>query len=218
MTADVASPAIESITTASTIARQQPNQPPLGQLSSHTQITEDFDQLKFHAAASLQIQWPPAPAQTSPTTKTDTRLIASPYNAEPHLLDLTTLDTQSRLLALALASFRPVRSDYATAEYLDSFNWQEVFDLVKAFSAAEGHAWTRQSFYVVSFRSRLQDGVDQDRLYALDAYSHQEAVASGGLLKYWFGTKDGERQNLATCECFSVPMENPFLAVLGIDF
>lgn len=142
----------------------------------------------------------PKTAQASPSTNTDTRLIASPYNAEPHLLDLETLDTQSRLLAVALTSLKPVRSDYATAEYLDSFNWQEVFDLVKAFAAAEGHAWTRQSFYVVAFRSRLQSGVDQDHLHALDAHSHQEAVASGGLLKYWFGTKDEKRRNLATCE------------------
>lgn len=181
---------------------KHPQRKPLNKLSSHTQISKDFDQLKFHTAASLQIPWPEQNLPTS--TYNDTRLISSPYNSEPHLLDLQTLDTQSRLVSLALASFKPIRDDYATAEYLDAFNWQEVFDLVKAFSEAEGHKWTRQSFYVVEFRSKLQPGVDQEHLHALDAYSHQEAIASGGLLKYWFGTKDGERRNLATCGFFKI--------------
>lgn len=201
MTVDVAVPARDNIPELAPVKKAQ-RQKPLHHLSSHTLISQDFDQLKFHAAASLQIQWlQEGKDQSSPTNHTDTRLIASPYNSEPHLLDLETLDTQSRLLSMALASFKPVRDDYATAEYLDSFNWQEVFDLVKTFSDAEGHAWTKQSFYVVVFRSKLQLGVDQDHLHALDAYSHQEAVKSGGLLKYWFGTKNGKRENLATCEC-----------------
>lgn len=172
----------------------------LNQLLSHGLVTTDFDQLKFQAAASIQLQWQQEEKENVSPMNTDTRLIASPYNDAPHLLDLNTLDTQSRLLALALASFKPVRDDYATAEYLDAFDWAEVFDLLKAYSEAEGHAWTTQTFYVVAFRSRLHPGVDQDRLHALDAYSHQEAVASGGLLKYWFGTKNEKRQNLATCK------------------
>ncbi|KAJ5740734.1 hypothetical protein N7493_000606 [Penicillium malachiteum] len=159
-------------------------------------VTSDFDELKFEAAASRQLL---QKGHQHPSTDTDSRLIASPYNDTPHLLDLTTLDTQSRLLSLALAYFKPSRPDYATAEYLDSFNWNEVFDLLKTFSEKEGHTWTTQTFYVVSFRSRLQPNIDNEYLHALDAYSHQEATASGGLLKYWFGTKNEERQNLATC-------------------
>lgn len=201
MTVDVAASTLGSISKLGPVDKPQP-QKPLNRLFSHRLVAKDFDQLKFHAAASRQIQWPQSREIASPSVDTGTRLIASPYNDEPHLLDLDTLDTQSRLLALALASFKPIRDDYATAEYLDSFNWQEVFDLVKAFSEAEGHTWTKQSFYVVAFRSKLQPGVDMDRLHALDAYSHQEAVASGGLLKYWFGTKNEERRNLATCECY----------------
>lgn len=171
-------------------------------LRPHNEVTSDFDELKFHAAASRQIQWQHEGSlvQTPETTKTDTRLIASPYNDVPHLLDLETLETQSRLLALALASFRSVRDDYATAPYIDNFNWDEVFNLLKSFAEIEGHRWTAQTFYVVAFRSLLLPGVDNDHLHALDAYSHQEAVASGGLLKYWFGTKNEKRQNLATCE------------------
>lgn len=198
MTVDISVPALGSISNLNPLKQHQAK--PLDKLSSHTLISKDFDDLKFHAAASLQI--PQGNDQKHPPSAlyNDTRLISSPYNSEPHLLDLQTLDTQSRLLSLALASFKPIRDDYATAEYLDAFNWTEVFDLVKAFADAEDHKWTRQSFYVVAFRSKLQPGVDQDHLHALDAYSHQEAVASGGLLKYWFGTKNEERKNLATCE------------------
>lgn len=182
-------------------------------LRPHHEVTSDFDELKFHAAASRQIKWQQQQKQnqneeisssensiSETETETDTRLISSPYNDTPHLLDLETLDTQSRLLALALASFTSIRPDYATAPYIDNFNWDEVFNLVKTFADAEGHRWTAQTFYVVAFRSILLPGVDNDHLHALDAYSHQEAVASGGLLKYWFGTKNEERRNLATCE------------------
>lgn len=50
------------------------------------------------------------------------------------------------------------------------------------------------------FRSCIALNADVDRLHELDAKSHQEATASGGLLKYWFGSKNAERENLATCE------------------
>lgn len=175
----------------------------LSRLLPHTLVTKDFDEHRFKAAASRQIQWPIKDRSIS-SDDADTRLISSPYNEGPHLLDLSSLDTQSRLLSLAFAFFKPIRDDYATAGYLESFNWAEVFDLLKAFSEAEGHSWTKQSFYVVSFRSILLPNVDQDHLYALDAYSHQEATASGGLLKYWFGAKNDKQQNLATCECISM--------------
>lgn len=189
-------------------------------LRPHHEVTSDFDELKFYAAASRQIKWQQeqqkhqleeSSSQTTISSTTeekegetelDTRLIASPYNDVPHLLDLETLDTQSRLLALGLASFTSIRPDYATAPYIENFNWDEVFNLVKSFGDAEGHRWTAQTFYVVAFRSILLPGVDNDHLHALDAYSHQEAVASGGLLKYWFGTKNDERRNLATCEFY----------------
>lgn len=195
MALEVAAPAINS-----TLDQLNPDDTKttkiLQQLLHHSLITTDFDQLKFAAAASRQLQ----PQNDQAPVEADTRLISSPYNEPPHLLDLNRLDIQDRLLSLALASFRPIRDDYATANYLDSFNWEEVFDLLKAFSEAEGHAWTSQSFYVVEFRSVLKPGVDQDHLHALDAYSHQEATTSGGLLKYWFGTKNEKMENLATCK------------------
>ncbi|CAL5870904.1 uncharacterized protein PFLUO_LOCUS5145 [Penicillium psychrofluorescens] len=188
------SPAQSSATTNTNSHVGKPSQ----QLFHHSLITTDFDPLKFRGAAALQWQL----SKNTPNIaalETDTRLIASPYNDVPHLLDLETLDTQDRLLALALTALRPIRDDYATAPYTESFNWDDIFSLVRTFADAESHTWTQQSFYVVVFRSKLQPDADADRLYALDAHSHQEAIASGGLLKYWFGSKDQDHQNLATC-------------------
>ncbi|KAH8425843.1 uncharacterized protein LDX57_003587 [Aspergillus melleus] len=202
-------------TTADTTRESSPSQPlPTVSSSSspsiyhHSLITDDFDALKFHAAAALQLQLrnPNADADVKPThpqlaLPSSTHLIASPYNSPPHLLDLTTLDTANRLLAQALTILKPVRDDYATAAYEESLNWPAVFSFLRDLVAAEGGGfeWTKTHFYVVVFRSRLQDGIDNQRLHDLDAYSHQEATVSGGLLKYWFGSKDAERRNLATC-------------------
>ncbi|KAL1966520.1 hypothetical protein VTN77DRAFT_4442 [Rasamsonia byssochlamydoides] len=168
-------------------------------LFHHSLITKDFETLKFHAAASLQLQFGGNRRHEHIATSDD-RLIASPYNEPLHLLDLKTLDTPNQLLAKALTIFKPVRDDYATAPYTESFNWQAVVDLLRDLALAEGYRWTRRQFYVVTFRSTLFPDVDQQRLHDLDARSHQEAVASGGLLKYWFGTKDEENRNLATCK------------------
>ncbi|RAL11507.1 uncharacterized protein BO97DRAFT_435195 [Aspergillus homomorphus CBS 101889] len=160
-------------------------------LYHHSLITTDFDALKFHAAASLQLR-----AQIP----TDNLLIVSPYNAPGHLLDLRTLDTANQLLAQALTIFQPTRPDYATAPYTESFNWAGVFEFLGRLVRNHGaFHWPTQSFYVVTFRSKLRADADGERLHLLDAHSHQEAMASGGLLKYWFGSKDGECRNLATC-------------------
>ncbi|KAL4879518.1 hypothetical protein BJY04DRAFT_93681 [Aspergillus karnatakaensis] len=134
------------------------------------------------------------------TTKSSTNLlISSPYTTPDHLLDLSTLPTQSRLLAQALTVLTPIRPDYATAPYTESFNWPTVFETLSTLSEAEPHTWTTNSFYVVVFRSVLNEDVDLDRLSLLDERSHAEATESGGLLKYWFGVKNGRRENLATC-------------------
>ncbi|KAL4905853.1 hypothetical protein BDW74DRAFT_177552 [Aspergillus multicolor] len=133
-------------------------------------------------------------------SRADSRyLITSPYTTPEHLLDLSTLDTPNRLLAQALTTLTPTRADYATAPYTESFNWSSVSATLHELAAKEGYSWQRQSFYVVVFRSTLQADIDGDRLHLLDERSHAEAVASGGLLKYWFGVKNEKRENLATC-------------------
>lgn len=127
-------------------------------------------------------------------------LTVSPYHEPEHLLDLRTLDTPNRLLALALTTLTPATTEYATAEYKDAFDWASLMSTLKSLAETEGYRWTRQEFYVVEFRSKLYANIDVDLLFKLDKTSHAEATQAGGLLKYWYGVPSGERRNLATCE------------------
>lgn len=140
-------------------------------------------------------------ARSSKDKGTNTNhIISSPYTTAEHLLDLSTLDAANQFLAQALTTLTPIRPDYATAPYVESFNWNSVFETLHNIAAKQGgKPWTRRSFYVVAFRSVLCADADPDRLHLLDERSHAEAVASGGLLKYWFGSKNEKRENLATC-------------------
>ncbi|KAK4618143.1 UPF0643 protein [Fulvia fulva] len=128
-----------------------------------------------------------------------THLISSPYPDFENQLRLADVDIPYQLFAFALTALKQIRPDYATAPYLESFNWSEVFALLRTLCKQAGYQWEGRQFYVVIFRSKLQVGIDRERLGLLDQMSHQEACASGGLLKYWFGSTDGERRNLATC-------------------
>ena len=127
-------------------------------------------------------------------------LVSSPYTEPDHLLDLRTVDTPCGLFARALAILHPTRSDYAVADYTDSFNWESVMTRLRTLAANEDCQWQRQSFYTVTFRSKLKSDINRTLLRQFDKESHREAIASGGLLKYWFGNPDGERRNLATCK------------------
>ena len=140
------------------------------------------------------------PALHLPADLKKTYLISSPYSDPANQLDLRDLDTPFRFLALALTAMRPVRDDYATAPYLESFNWSEVITLLRSICQHAGFEWHEQAFYVVVFRSQLSAKADRNRLGELDQHSHQEACQSGGLLKYWFGSPDAEGNNLATCK------------------
>lgn len=130
----------------------------------------------------------------------DHLIISSPYTSRAHLLDLHTLDPPSQLLAQSLTLLTPTRPDYATAPYHEAFNWSTVFTHLHDLARASHYAWTSpHSFYVVVFRSTLAPDIDVDWLGKLDEESHREATDSGGLLKYWFGTANAHRKNLATC-------------------
>lgn len=127
-------------------------------------------------------------------------LVVSPYVAHEHLLNLATITEPQRLLAKAMTVMTPIRSDYATASYQESFNWSEIICTLKDLITATGLHWVQQSFYVVVFRSQVLASTDRTHLASLDERSHAEAMKSGGLLKYWFGVPDGGYRNLATCE------------------
>lgn len=140
------------------------------------------------------------PEQHTTEANPDSLLIVSPYTSAPHLLDLKEYDQATQLFARALTIFKPMRDDYATADYVKSFNFEKTISFLRQLTQATSHPWRRREFYVVSFRSRLKPDADSTRLFDLDAFSHQEAMASGGLLKYWYGVKDASLQNLATCK------------------
>ncbi|KAF2402681.1 hypothetical protein EJ06DRAFT_505621 [Trichodelitschia bisporula] len=192
---------------STTIGATPPLTPPVEAASisilSPDLITTSSTALRFHAAAALQLTPLLTPTISSffqlPTTVH--RLITSPYNTPFHTQDLTPLPRASALLSLALTTLTPTRADYATAPYLESFNWPAVLALLRDLCTATQHVWTNTTFYTVIFRSTLKHkgAAYRTRLGELDEGSHVEAVASGGLLKYWFGDTDGERRNLATC-------------------
>lgn len=110
-------------------------------------------------------------------------LVVSPYTDRAHLLDLETLDRENQLLTRALAHLKCLRADYATAPYLDSFNWAEVVDALRQLCRDDGHRWKETSFYIVAFRSQIPPTTVYAELGVLDKAAHAEAMASGGLLK-----------------------------------
>ena len=141
----------------------------------------------------------PAPPEIHRPADTGDFLVVSPYTTLPHLLDLRTLDITQQLLAKALTHIEAIREDYATAPYIDSFNWDTVFAHLRNQIRQTGQTWTHQHFYIVVFRSRIPQTTNRVELGELDQRSHAEATKSGGLLKYWFGTPDVNGRNLATC-------------------
>lgn len=134
----------------------------------------------------------------------DRLLVASPYTSRPHLLDLTTLTRAQILLAKALTILSPTTPAYATSPYIDAFNWDVVFTYLAAAVKSEAFHWQDQYFYIVVFRSQVPPSTDRSHLGELDKAAHIEAVKSGGLLKYWFGTPDVDGRNVATCTCRSL--------------
>lgn len=170
--------------------------PLVPRLLSHRRVKRSPHDLQFNAAAYSQLVWD----NVDQNDQDNHLLIVSPYNENLHLLDLTTLDDPDQILATALTLMRPIRNDYATASYQDSFNWRQIFELMKHLADARDMHWKAHSFYVVTFRSKRSSVPSSANIHELDAQAHREAIASGGLLKYWFGSPDVLGHNLATCE------------------
>ncbi|WYZ35288.1 hypothetical protein EsH8_I_001564 [Colletotrichum jinshuiense] len=138
-------------------------------------------------------------------TNTDRFLVHSPYTEPEHLLDLETLDDENALLAKALARMECLREDYATADYVESFNWGDVMAELKTLVDTTGKTFKETSFYIVAFRSTIPPTTVYEDLGVLDKAAHAEANQFGGFLKYWFGSPDSEGRNLATCVWRSRP-------------
>lgn len=117
-------------------------------------------------------------------SETDERwLVQSPYDEREHQLDLNTLNHENALLARALSGFNVLREDYATAPYIDTFNWPEVVEEVKRLAKRSGKGFQETSFYIVAFRSQIKGSTEYADLGRLDKAAHAEAIASGGFLK-----------------------------------
>lgn len=115
--------------------------------------------------------------------ETEDLLVISPYTERQHLLDLKSLGVESAILAQALVHLKCLRPDYATAPYIDTFNWAEVIEQVKQLAQQNRHTWKESSFFVVAFRSQIPPTTVYEDLGALDKAAHAEATASGGFLK-----------------------------------
>lgn len=132
-------------------------------------------------------------------------LVVSPYEELPHLLDLRTLDIPNQLLARALVGLKCLRENYATANYVEIFNWSEVIGNVSRMAAVLDYQWKKgtcipltlapvgmhadphsprlEKFYIVVFRSRIPPTTVYADLGVLDKAAHAEATKSGGFLK-----------------------------------
>jgi len=155
-----------------------------------------FSRAKDFTAADIASIAAPPPAQDYDL------LQASPYSDRAHLLDLTTLARPLQLFAEALKAMRWIKQEYATSPYDKAFNWDSIVDIFSRTVSAEHSDSTPEKldFYVIVFRSRVNQHADRQLLGELDKAAHLEAVESGGLLKYWFGEPDEAGRNLATCE------------------
>ncbi|CAK7274900.1 hypothetical protein SEPCBS57363_006401 [Sporothrix epigloea] len=154
------------------------------------------------AASRLANALAPEP-DTLPTPPSSLRyIVSSPY--PDHLLDLETLEPQTQQLARALAVFDKTRDDYATAPYIESFNFAAVVDELRRLRSETksnrlAQPWERRDYFVVAFRSQIPPTTDYGDLSSLDKAAHREATDSGGLLRYWFHVPDADGRNLATC-------------------
>lgn len=128
---------------------------------------------------------PSADSTRATTPESPSTIITSPYTEPEHQLDLSTLNPENALFARALQHLRCIRDDYATASYLESFNWVEVLKKLKELAEGEvgGSGFRETSFFIVAFRSTVPPTTEYEDLGALDKVAHEEAVACGGFLK-----------------------------------
>jgi len=199
----------ETLTSSPSLARTTTSATPNSDGSSDISLRKATQPLLVPASQSKKTSAATFPAPISAP------FISSPYLEPSHLLDLATLDIQSSLLARALIALEPVTPLYATTTYSEALNWPTIFAHLEDLCSAQNYTWTAQSFYVVEFRSKLRVLTPEDRalLFDLDKYSHAEANISGGLLKYWYGSPDTERRNLATCESTMLSVQGATLCL-----
>lgn len=148
--------------------------------TQHEQLTPQLSP-SFSRVSSIAEQF--VETQLARDGSPETHIVISPYTESPHLLDLRTLEPQPALLARALTVLQSVRPDYATAPYVETFNWESVVAKLRQLIKITGHSWEEQKFFIVVFRSTVPPTTDYGNLGELDKAAHAEAMASGGFLK-----------------------------------
>jgi len=88
----------------------------------------------------------------------------------------------------ACEQISPIYQDYATRPIQDGFNWS---------SSLAGCAFER--LYLVVFRSVRRPSADLDLLREHDDRAYEKALESGGLLRYFKGEANEQRECLSFC-------------------
>ncbi|KAI6175363.1 hypothetical protein M3Y97_00680900 [Aphelenchoides bicaudatus] len=92
---------------------------------------------------------------------------------------------------MALPHLHIITPEYFSTSIEETFNWTEMAERL-------GAEW-EGDWFIVAFRSVRKATACSEALYQADEKAHQEAIESGGLLKYWYGTLNEHRQCLAMC-------------------
>src|SRR5690348_16482738 len=80
-------------------------------------VLDHLDTLNNHDSPPLLQPQPWNQTYSKPWLLRGQLLVASPYSEPQHLLELQSLDAQSRLLALALTALAPATENYAISDY-----------------------------------------------------------------------------------------------------
>src|SRR5215207_8528263 len=94
----------------------------------------------------------------------------------------------SSLVHRACQQISPIYPDYATRPIQDGFSWS---------SSLAGVAFER--LYLVVFRSVRRPSADLDLLREHDDRAYEKALQSGGLLRYFKGEANEQRECLSFC-------------------
>ncbi|KAI8578406.1 hypothetical protein K450DRAFT_247770 [Umbelopsis ramanniana AG] len=104
----------------------------------------------------------------------------------PHLRPIDYVFSERSLKYL-----HTITAEYFRTPLTEAFNWNEAAERLGEEQEGE--------WFIVAFRSIRNEQADHKKLYDADALAHEEAIRSGGLLKYWYGTLNENRECLAMC-------------------
>ena len=97
--------------------------------------------------------------------------------------------------ALRQTDITPVDEDYRHKPIQEGFDFDRIInDTEKIRGSLAGKA-----LYLVVFRSKLNEGADEDYAAQLDAGAHEEALRSPELYAYFQGDRDENNEALSMC-------------------